>query len=241
MAKLELSKPVKYSHPKGTPVTVVDRYINKNTNEEIWFVAPKIDGVYYGEAVKFFENAIKLKDKAFKGIGRVNPKDSSQGKAFIDHESVFEFFTEACSGIILLFASVEFLVNKLIENAPKYNYNKNIKVSIFSIGKYAINQKKSQVLSLEQLLFLNIEEKLKNALPCLYEFESPVSKTYWHDFKTLKLLRDGFIHCTHNHAYGADRNVNSLYSQLFDIDYKKLINNIGDLLKHLNNNCKIKK
>jgi len=72
-------------------------------------------------------------------------------------------------------------------------------------------------------------------LPYLYKCESPANKIFWQDFKTLKLLRDGFIHCTRNHAYGADRGVNSLYSQLFDIDYEKLANNIGELLTYLNN------
>lgn len=235
MAEITLSKPLKYDHPKGTPVTVVDQYINKNTGEKIWFVAPKVDGVYFGKAVKFFENAIELKSKVFSSKGPVNPKDSDQGNAFIDQEAVFELFTEASSGVILLFAATESLVNKLIERAPKHNYSKNVKVNMFSVGKYVIGRKKNRVLSLDELLFLSIEEKLKNVLPYLYGFESPADKTFWQDFKTLKSLRDGIIHSTRNHAYGADRGVNSLYSQLFDIDYEKLINNVGDLLTYLNN------
>jgi len=236
MVELNLSKPLKYDHPKGTPVTVVDQYINKSTGEKVWFVAPKIDAVYYDKAVKFFENAIELKDKVLKSLGPVNPKDQDQGNAFINKEAVFEFFTESCSGIILLFAAVESLVNNLIENASTYNYCKKKKTKIFSVGKYFIERKKNEVLSLEQLLFLSIEEKLKNVLPCLYKFESPANKKFWQDFKTLKLLRDGFIHCTRDHAYGANKGVNSIYSKMFDIDFEKLINNTGDLLIYLKNN-----
>jgi len=235
MAELQLSKPLKYNHPKGTPVTVVDKYINK-TGEDVWFVAPKIDGVYYGRAVKFFEHAIELRENVFKSKGAVNPKDQEQGNAFIDKNAVFEFFTEACSGIILLFASVESLVNSLIENSQNHNYNKVIKKKIFSLGKCSFEYKKNQILSLEQILFLNIEEKIKNVLPVLYKFESPASQNYWQDFKILKLLRDGFIHCTRNQSYGANRGVNSLHSQLFDIDFEKMINSIGDLLTYLKNN-----
>ncbi len=236
VVELKLSKPLKYDHPKGTPVTVVDQYINKGTGEKIWFVAPKIDGVYYGKAVKFFENAIELKSKVLKSLGPVNPKDQNQGNAFIDEKTVFEFFTESCSGIVLLFATIESLVNNLIENAPAYNYYKKIKVNSFSVGKYFIGRRKNKVLSSEQLLFLGIDEKLKKVLPCLYKFESPAGKSFWQDFKTLKLLRDGFIHSTRDHAYGANKGVNSTYSQLFDIDFEKLINNIGDLLIYLKNN-----
>jgi len=236
MMELKLSKPLKYDHPKGTPVTVVDQYINESTGEKIWFTAPKIDGVYYGKAVKFFENTVKLKNKVFNGKGPINSKDPSQGNAFINKEDVFEFFTEACSGIMLLFAATESLANSLIENAPEYNYYNKKKVNIFSVGNYFVSRKNNAVLSLEQLLFLSIEEKLKKVLPCLYKFESPASKIFWQDFKTLKLLRDGFIHCTRNQAYGANRGVNSLYSQLFDINFEKFAYKIGDLLIYLQNN-----
>jgi len=188
--------------------------------------------------VKFFDNAIKLRNKVLNSKGPVNSKNPDQGNAFINEGTVFEFFTESCSGIILLFAATESLVNNLIENAPVYNYCKKIKVNIFSVEKYFIGRKKNEVLSLEQLLSprIGIEEKLKNVLPCLYKFESPTNKNFWQDFKTLKLLRDGFVHCTRDQVYGADRGVNSLYSKLFDIDFEKLINNIGDLLMYLNNN-----
>ncbi len=238
MIELKLSKPLKYDHPKGTPITVVDQYINHNTGKKVWFTAPKIDGLYYNKAVKFFESAIKLRSKVFKSLGPVNPKDSGQGNAFIDQEAVFNFFTEACSGIILLFAAVESLTNNLIENAPEHNYSKELKVNKFLIGKYSIRCKKNKVLSLEQLLFLNIEEKLKRVLPHLYKFKSPASKNFWQDFKTLKLLRDGFIHNIRDKAYGANKEVNSIYSQLFDIDFDKLINNTDDLLKYLKGNVK---
>ena len=236
MAELKLSKPLKYDHPKGTPVTVVDQYINEITGEKVWFTAPKVAGVYYNKTVSFFERAIELRDRVLKNLRPVNPRDAEQGNAFIDEKNVFEFFTEACSGIILLFASVESMVNNFIENAPEHNYTKNVKNKIFSTGKYFIERKKNQVLSLEQLLFLNIEEKLKNVLPCLYGFESPANQKFWQDFKTLKLLRDGFIHCTRNQAYGANRGENSLYSKLFDLDFEKLINHIGDLLTYFKNN-----
>lgn len=236
MPEIKLATPLKYDHPKGTPVTVVDQYINKSAKEKTWFVAPKIDGVYYGRTVNFFENAIELRNKVINNRKLANPTDPEQGYAFIDQKAVFEFFTEACSGVILLFAATESLANNLIENAPRHNYSKNKKVDIFSIGKYVIGQKKEQLLSSEQLLFLGIEEKLKNVLPCLYNFESPANKDFWQDFRKLKQLRDGFIHCTRNHSYGADRGVNSLYAQLFDVDYEKLINNIGDLLTYLKDN-----
>ncbi len=236
MGEIKLSTPLKYNHPKGTPVTVVDQYISRKTKETTWFVAPKIDGLYFGRSASFFDNAIKLRNKVIKDRKPVNPTDPEQGNAFIDQKAVFEFFTEACSGVILLFAATESLVNNLIENAPKHNYGKDKKNNLFSIGKYAIKRKRSEVLNLEQLLFLGIEEKIKNVLPILYGFESPGNKTFWKYFKTLKQLRDGFIHCTRNHAYGADRGVNSLYAQLFDVDYEKLINNIGDLLTYLKDN-----
>jgi len=178
----------------------------------------------------------ELKNKVFNGKGPINSKDPSQGNAFINKEDVFEFFTEACSGIMLLFAATESLANSLIENAPEYNYYNKKKVNIFSVGNYFVSRKNNAVLSLEQLLFLSIEEKLKKVLPCLYKFESPASKIFWQDFKTLKLLRDGFIHCTRNQAYGANRGVNSLYSQLFDINFEKFAYKIGDLLIYLQNN-----
>ncbi|MEI7890551.1 MAG: hypothetical protein WCI36_01145 [bacterium] len=237
MPEIKLATPLKYNHPKGTAITVVDQYINKSTREKTWFVAPKIDGVYFGKAVNFFNNAIELRKKVFENRKPINPTDPDQGKAFINQKDVFEFFTEACSGVILLFAATESLTNNLIESASEHNYNKDKKNKIFSIGKYIIEQNKNQPLSLEQLLFLGIEEKLKNVLPQLYEFESPAGKTFWQDFKTLKQLRDGFIHCTRNHAYGADRGVNSLYAQLFDMDFEKLVNNIGDLLTYIKDNC----
>lgn len=237
MPEIKLATPLKYDHPKGTPVTVVDQYINKNTKEKTWFVAPKIDGVYYGRTVTFFDNAIDLRNKVFANRKLANPTDADQGHMFINQKDVFDFFTEACSGIILLFAATESLTNNLIENAPSHNYCKNKKINIFSIGKFSIKQNRIQTLSLEQLLFLSIEEKIKNVLPCLYGFESPSSKSFWNDFKTLKQLRDGFIHCTRNHTYGADRGVNSLYAQLFDMDFEKLVNNIGDLLTYIKDNC----
>jgi hypothetical protein len=237
MPEIKLAKPTKYAHPKGTPITVVDQYTSKSTGEKVFFIAPKIDGVYYGKSVKFFESAINLRENVFHSKGPVNPKDLDQGNAFIDKTAVFEFFTEACSGTILLFAAVESLVNDLIESAHEYNYSKIKKDKILSIGKYFIGYKKSRILSLEQLLFLNIEEKIKNVLPCLYKFEFLSNNNFWQDFKNLKSLRDGFIHCTHNHAYGASRGVNSLYSQLFDVDFEKLVNSIGNLLTYLKNNA----
>lgn len=236
MPEIKLATPLKYSHPKGTPVTVVDQYINKNTGEKTWFVAPKIDGVYYGKAVNFFNNAIELREKVFANRKPMNPTDPDQGKGFIDQKDVFNFFTEACSGIILLFAATESLANNLIENSPKHDYSKDKTISIISIGKYTLKRKGNHILSLEQLLFLGIEEKLKNVLPCLYDFESPTGKSFWQDFKTLKQLRDGFIHCTRNHVYGASRGVNSLYAQLFDIDFERVVNSIGDLLAYLKEN-----
>lgn len=238
MPEIKLATPLKYDHPKGTPVTVVDQYMNGNTGEKTWFVAPKIDGVYFGKAVTFFDSAIELRKKVLSNRKLMNPTDPDQGNGFINQEDVFNFFTEACSGIILLFAATESLANNLIENAPKHNYNKSRKIKMFSIGRYVVERKKSQILSLEQLLFLSIEEKLKNVLPCLYGIESPVNKNFWKDFKTLKQLRDGFIHCTRNHSYGADKGVNSLYAQLFDIDYEKLVNNIGELLTYLKDSQK---
>lgn len=236
MPEIKLATPLKYDHPKGTPVTVVDQYINKTTKEKTWFVAPKIDGVYYGKAINFFENAIKIRNKVLNNRKPANPTDPDQGNFFIDQKDVFEFFTEACSGVILLFAATESLANNLIEKAPEHNYSKVIKVKMFSLGKYVIERKEKQFLSSEKLLFLGIEEKIKSVLPCLYNFESPVRKTFWQDFKNLKQLRDGFIHCTRNHAYGADRGVNSLYAQLFDVDYEKLLNNVGELLTYLKDN-----
>ncbi len=236
MPEVKLATPLKYDHSKGTPVTVVDQYINKDTGDKTWFVAPKTDGVYFGKAVNFFDNAVELREKVFSNRKPVNPTDPEQGKGFIDRKDVFNFFTEACSGIILLFAATESLANNLIENAPKHNYSKDKKIRMFSIGKYVIKRTENQTLSMDQILFLGIEEKLKDVLPCLYEIESPVNKIFWQDFKTLKKLRDGFIHCTRNHSYGANRGVNSLYAQLFDIDYEKLVNNIGELLTYLKNN-----
>lgn len=238
MPEIKLASPLKYNHPKGTKVTVVDQYINKSTGDKTWFVAPKIDGVYFGKAVNFFDNAIELRKKVLNNRKPVNPTDPDQGKGFINQEDVFNFFTEACSGIILLFATTESLANNLIENAPKRDYKKDRKIRVFSVGKYVLERIEKQALSTEQILFLGIEEKLKSVLPCLYGIETPVNKTFWQDFKTLKKLRDGFIHCTRNHSYGADRGVNSLYAQLFDIDYEKMVNNIGELLTYLKNDQK---
>lgn len=240
MPEVKLATPLKYDHPKGTPVTVVDQYINKSTGEKTWFVAPKIDGVYFGKVMNFFDNAIELRNKVFNNRKLANPTDPDQGNAFIDKDDVFNFFTEACSGIILLFAATESLANNLIENAQKHNYSKDRKIKMFSAGRYVLERKSKQSLSSEQLLFLGIEEKLKDVLPYLYGFESPTNKTFWQDFKTLKQLRDGFIHCNRNHAYGANKGVNSLYAQLFDIDYEKLINNISDLLTYLKDNSQNK-
>ncbi len=236
MPEVKLATPLKYDHPKGTPITVVDQYINKNTGEKTWFVAPKVDGLYYGRAVKFFEKAIKLRKKVLASRGFVNPKDHEQGKAFINKDRVFNFFTEACSGVILLFAAVESLTNTLIEKSPKYDFKKKKRAKRISVGRIKIEWEKERALTLDELMFVGIEEKLKNVLPCLYDFKSPASKNFWQDFKKLKRLRNGFIHCTRNHAYGANKGVNSLYSQLFDIDFEKLVNNIGELIEYLDKN-----
>ncbi len=238
MPEIRLSKPLKYDHPKGTPVTLVDQYINNDTKERTWFVAPKIDGLYYNRAVKFFEKAIKLRKKVLSSRGPVNPKDHEQGEAFVNKDKVFNFFTEACSGIILLFAAVESLVNTLTERSPKHDYKKKGRVFKISIGKLKIEWEKEKNLSVNDLLFLGIEEKIKKVIPSLYEFDSPVNQEFWQDFKELKKLRDGFIHCRCDHAYGANKGVNSLYSQLFDFDFEKNINNVGKLITYLDNESK---
>jgi len=235
MAILRLSKPLKYDHPKGTPVTVVDKYINPVSKEEILFHAPKVRGMYYGKSVDFFNSAIALKDKCFQSVGLVNPKDAEQGNAFIDNDSVFSFFTESCSGMIMLFAAVESYVNDLIERSANEKYYKILPYKL-SFGRFAIFYKKEKNLTIEERLYLSIEEKIKKVLPTIFNFQSPAQEHFWQDFIQVKKLRNAFMHSTRSKSYGANRGENSVYAQLFDLDFERLVNSVGDLIKYLKTN-----
>lgn len=241
MTEIKLSRPLKYSYPKGTPVTVVDKYVNTKTGEQTWFKAPKVEGVYYNRSKEFFSKAIELKNKLSRERGPVNPKDPEQGNAYTNENTVFDFFTESCSGLILLFGAVEALTNRLIEQASTLNYEEEKEVKKITFSKLIIRWKKMIGLSLEELSFLSIEKKLKYVLPCLYKIESPASKGFWEDFKMLKRLRNGIIHPTRSNAYGAHENRNSVYAELFEVDFEKLINNIEKLMKYLDDNTKSQK
>ncbi|MBI4049735.1 MAG: hypothetical protein HY395_02910 [Candidatus Doudnabacteria bacterium] len=233
MPIIKLATPLKYSHPKGTPVTVVDRYIDPNTKKETWFTAPKIVGVYYKKSIEFFNKALELRTRVFASRGPVNPKDSEQGTAFMDEQAVFDFFTEACSGIILLFGAVESLVNELIEKAPAIPYTEEKRAKIISLGKLSVYWRRQKSLSSQELSYKEIDLKLKYILPSLYSFESPAQKSFWGDFKLLKRLRDSVTHPTKSRAYGASKNMNSIYAEFFGVDFQQLVNGTGDLIKYL--------
>ena len=60
---------LKYEHPIGTPVTLIDRYIDKVSGKETWFIPPKVDGLYLEKARKLIDEANKKRGIIFSSHG----------------------------------------------------------------------------------------------------------------------------------------------------------------------------
>ncbi|MCX6785728.1 MAG: hypothetical protein NTZ18_02655 [Candidatus Komeilibacteria bacterium] len=231
----ELTKPanLKYDHPAGTKVTKVDIYVEKGTSNQIFFSAPKVDGLYFQRAEQLFKEAEEKKKVVFASKGLVNPKDSTQGVAFIDSDAVLDFFSIASAGVVLLFSSVEAQANHLIEIVNPINYIKSKDIVLIKIGIWTMRRKKDVKLSMEEILFLGIEEKLKKVIPGIYNFESPVNEAFWESFKKLKSLRDGLTHPIQDRVYRGPSDKNSVYADLLDTNFNELLRNIKDLIDFL--------
>jgi len=233
-----LTKPVKlkHVHKTGEPVRKVDFYIDKKNNERICFVAPKVDGLYLKRAKELFKEADKKRNEVIKSKGPVNPKDPQQGNAFINENVIFDFFSITSAGIILLFSSVEANVNNAIESCKDINYFEKKDKTIFKIWKLIVRYRQSRALTKEEILFLDINTKLKKVLPKLYNFGSPAKENYWQQFSELKKIRDSLIHITSTKSYGASNNKNSVYAELIDLDFNELLNAIKKLINYIDNN-----
>ena len=239
IVQTKITKPakLKYSHPVGTPVTVIDFYIN-HKGERTFFTWPKVDGLYFERAKEIFGEATEKRKIVFQNRGPVNPKDLTQGQAFLDKDEVFNFFSLASEGIILLFGAVEALINSLIENIQLGLYSEKKYTGVVKLGNWRLQRRKHVYPTKEQVFFRGIEDKLKNILPICYGIESPVKKDFWASFCLLKKLRDGIMHPTRSKTYGADKEKNSVLAELFEIDFMKLVTDTESLLQYLEENCK---
>ncbi len=220
----------KYNHPVGEPVTAVDIYNDKKTSEKIWFIAPKVDGLYYIRAEQLFKEAKQKRKEVFASKGNVNRKDPQQGKAFINEKAVFEFFSISTAGIILLFSAIETGINEAIEMCKNYDYVDIKDKTIFKLGKFIIRYRQNTKLSKEQILFLDIKTKLKKVLPSLYNFESPSNQKFWQTFIELKRIRDSLTHVLKSKSYGAKKLQNSIFAELLDLNFDKLLNDTESLI-----------
>ena len=229
---------LKYEHPTGTLVTLVDRYIDKASGNTTWFVSPKVDGLYLEKAKELINEANKKRGIVFASRGPVNPKDHTQGCAFTDEENLLDFFLLTTEVVILLYSAVEFLTNYSIEKAVDLTYKKYKYLSIFHIGGIRLELKKKVTLSQQEILFLRTEEKLKYVLPQHYSCESPSQKVFWESFIKLKHFRDDVIHATRYKTYGASRAQNSVYAELLAVDLNKLLADVEQLLYYLDQNIK---
>lgn len=227
---------LKYEHKTGESVRKVDLYFDKENNEQIWFTAPKVDGLYFKKAEELLNDANHKRNDVKKSKGLVNPKDPQQGNAFINENAVFEFFSIASAGIILLFSSVEANINNAIETCKDVNYFEKKDKTIFKIWKLIVRFRQTSTLTKEEILFLDINTKLKKVLPKLYNFESPANENFWQKFSELKKIRDSLIHITSTKSYGASNYKNSVYAELMDLDFDELLNAIRNLIYYIDNN-----
>src|SRR3989344_3670063 len=103
-----LTKPAKlrFEHPVGTPVTLLDKVVEKVTGRETWFLAPKVDGMYLNRAEEFIKTAVEKKEAAFASRKPTNPKDPGIGESFTDKDSTLDFFELGSAAIILLHAAI---------------------------------------------------------------------------------------------------------------------------------------
>ncbi len=241
VVQTKITKPakIKYSHPIGALITVVDFYINCK-GERTLFNWPKVDGLYFERAKEIFAEAANKRKIVFKSRGPVNPKDLTQGQAFIDEDEVFNFFSLASEGIILLFGAVEALTNTLIEEIPSESYKEQKYIKVIQLRNWRLQKRRTSQLTKEQMLFKNIKKKLKNILPIYYGIEPPAQKGFWASFCLLKKLRDGIMHPSRFKTYGADKETNSIFAELFEVDFKKLVTDIETLLEYLEKNCRSK-
>lgn len=237
----KITKPakLKYNHPVGTPITVVDFYSNRK-GERTFFTWPKVEGLYFERAREIFTETVNKRKIVFKSRGPINPKDLTQGQAFIDENEVFNFFSLASEGIILLFGAVEALTNNLIEEVQSESYIEKRYTKVIQLSNWRLQRRKDVQLTKDRMLFRNIKDKLKNILPICYNIEPPTQRDFWASFCLLKKLRDGIMHPTRVKTYGVDKKSNSIFAELFEIDFEKLVADIEALLEYLEKNCRSK-
>lgn len=236
--KTQLTQPakLKYDHPAGTKVTLLDKHTSSNSKEETFFEAPLVEGFFFEEAKKYFNMADEKRNEMIGSRGLINPKDASQGYAYRNTDAVFNFFSLVSIGSILLFDAVETATNKYIERTKKA-YKKKTDFILIKLGSWSLRYKRETELNLEQMLYLGIDEKLKSVLPFCYDFAPPTQERFWASFKRLKSFRDSLIHIHGARGYGARTNQNSVFSKLIDEDFNALVTNNEQLIQFIKERC----
>lgn len=214
---------------------VADHYINRKTKEVVWFVPPKVDGLYFIRAKKLFEKAENKRREV-----KSSKKEFESGILMYQNKSaVFDFFSLSSAGIILLFCALESCVNEAIEISHNTNYFTKDNKTILNLGRFSIRRKQKVLYSKERLLFLDIKTKINKVLPFLYNFQSPLLNN---DFKIifsfLKYFRDSLIHIKIDKKIGSKSNPNSVFAEMFGFNFNKLLKQTEKLIEYLTNNCK---
>lgn len=234
-----LAKPakLKYEHPVGTLVSLIDKYTETKTGRQTFFFAPKVDGMYLERADEFIRIALSKRTAALASRKLTNPKDPLQGESFADKDSILDFFEYSSAAITLLHAAVEFTANRFIEQAKELQYRRSEYMTFLKFGNIRFQIRRETTLSLEEVLRLPLEEKLKSVLPAHYAFEPPSSKIFWQKFTLLKTLRDKLLHITHYQSYGASRGENSVFAKLLEVDLKDLLTQAEALIRYIEQKC----
>ncbi len=236
-----LAKPAKigrFEHAVGAPIAFIDKFTEKDTGIATWFYAPKVDGMYLNRAEALIDECLKKKAAAQASRRPMNSKDPTVGDAFGDKDSALDFFETGSIAIILLHATIEFIANLHIELAKDLHYVVRKDVTVLKLWGMRLQVKRDVVLSIEQVLFLSLDEKLKSVLPGHYAFTSPASQSFWQDYVELKKLRDELVHITRDRSYGASRGENSVYARLFEVDFMKLLKGTESLIDYVEGECR---
>ncbi|MFH0830612.1 MAG: hypothetical protein V1895_00950, partial [Parcubacteria group bacterium] len=157
----------------------------------------------------------------------------TQGIAYLKDKDLLSFFSLATAAIALFHSAIEYRVNHTIEKAEKIEYHQKKKIKLFTIGNFTLSLRRNMQLTKEQLLFLPLREKLTKIVPLVTQKETPANQPFWPTFIELEMLRDDVIHATRQKTYGANRQSNSVFGKLIDVDFMQIENGTRQLLNYI--------
>lgn len=135
---------------------------------------------------------LNIASSAFKKIKSINPIDlfdkhpHPQGIYPENHKSLFDFFENSITHIVFSYSALESLANDAIKNqAPEnFTYSKKVRSEIKIYKKEEIEKE------------INLDEKLGNILPKIYNLSSPkgIYQLWQKKYIKLQKLRNRIVH-----------------------------------------------